>query len=118
MMTAIRRLPAFALCVACLAGCGTTSGSQQGARTTPHARVIRQDDYRGAWPFGPNEGVLRCRRAGSERAVTLEVRGTVYAVNAPAKRRGGQDLRRILVTDHSGMPLDYSTVLEDGLELC
>jgi len=41
-----------------------------------------------------------------------------YAVNEAARRHGAADLRLILTTDHGGIPLDYSPVLDDGLRLC
>jgi hypothetical protein len=41
-----------------------------------------------------------------------------YAVNDAARRLGAANLRSILTTDHSGIPFDYSPVLDDGLRLC
>jgi hypothetical protein len=84
----------------------------------PHSQLIRQEDYGETWPFGPNEGLLRCRAAGGQPIVTLEVEDVEYAVNEAARRHGAANLRLILTTDHGGIPLDYSPVLDDGLRLC
>jgi hypothetical protein len=99
------------------AGCGdravsTTRASILGTRT------VSQGDYRGDWPFGPDRGVLRCRRAGSDRIVTFAAGGIAYGLNGAARRRGFRSVRAILLTDHAGLPFDYSPVLRDGLALC
>lgn len=102
------------------AGCdgkSTPDGSQKEG-VGGQARVVSQDDYGGEWPFGPNRGVLRCRRAGSDRIVTFEVGGTKYALNREARRRGFEKIEAILVTDHAGLPYDYSSIREDALALC
>jgi hypothetical protein len=62
--------------------------------------------------------VLRCRRAGSERVVTFEAGGVAYGLNRAARRHGAEGVRSILLTDHAGLPFDYSPVLRDGLALC
>jgi hypothetical protein len=101
------------------AGCG-----EQAAQTARepglgrHAQAVAQDDYGDEWPFGPNRGVLRCRRDGPERVVTFEVDGVAYALTGAARRRGLESIRAILLTDHAGLPYDYSPVLRDGLALC
>jgi hypothetical protein len=100
-------------------GCGggveqTTGGPSLGS----HARAISQADYRDEWPFGPDEGVLRCRRAGPDRIVSFETGGVSYGLNVAARRRGLENVRSILLTDHAGLPFDYSPVLRDGLTLC
>jgi hypothetical protein len=79
---------------------------------------VSQDDYPDEWPFGPNEGVLRCRRTKAGRIVTFEADGVVYGLSEAARRHGAADLRPILLTDHAGLPFDYSPVLRDGLALC
>jgi hypothetical protein len=115
----LRRSWLALLLVLGLAGCVSQDHvSGPGADRARHSGLIRQDDYKGAWPFGPNEGILRCRRAGSERVVTFEADDVVYALNRAARRRGAGNLRLILLTDHNGIPFDYSPVLEDGLRLC
>ncbi len=81
-------------------------------------QAVAQDDYGDEWPFGPNGGVLRCRRDGPERIVTFEVDGVAYALSRAARRRGLESIRSILLTDHAGLPYDYSPVLRDGLALC
>ncbi|HEY2938530.1 MAG TPA: hypothetical protein VGJ27_01840 [Gaiellaceae bacterium] len=101
------------------AGCGgkteqTIGGGSPGA----HARTISQGDYPGEWPFGPDKGVLRCRRVGTDRVVSFEAGGVSYALNVAARRRGLENVRSILLTDHAGLPFDYSPVLRDGLALC
>jgi hypothetical protein len=106
------------LVVAGLAGCASSDHRSTTTQSSHHSHLIRQDDYGETWPFGPNEGLLRCRRAAGERIVTLEVDDVSYAVNTAARRRGAADLRLILATDHNGIPFDYSPVLEDGLRLC
>jgi hypothetical protein len=106
------------LFVAGLAGCATGDPRSTTPASSRHSKLIRQDDYGETWPFGPNEGVLRCRVAGGKRIVTVEVDGVSYAVNAAATRRGAADLHLILATDHAGIFLDYSPVLNDGLRLC
>jgi hypothetical protein len=106
------------LAIASLAGCASSDHRPRTSQSSRHSQVIRQDDYGETWPFGPNEGLLRCRRAGGQRIVTLEVTGVSYAVNEAARRRGAADLLLILATDHSGIPFDYSPVLQDGLRLC
>ena len=80
--------------------------------------MISEDDYRSEWPFGPDRGVLRCRRVGSERVVTFEAGGVAYGLNLAARRHGSESVRSILLTDHAGLPFDYSPVLRDGLALC
>ena len=84
----------------------------------PHARLVSQDDYPGEWPFGPDDGVLRCRDRRGERIVTIEVRGVTYGLSEAAKHDDYADVREILATDHAGLPFDYSPVLRDGLGLC
>jgi hypothetical protein len=106
------------LVVAGLAGCASNDQRSTTTYGSRHSRLIRQDDYGETWPFGPNQGLLRCRRGGGKRIVTLEVNDVKYAVNEAARRRGAADLRLILTTDHGGVPLDFSLVLEDGLRLC
>jgi hypothetical protein len=106
------------LFVAGLTGCGSGDPRSTTTANSPHSQLIRQDDYGETWPFGPNEGLLRCRATGGQRIVTLEVEDVVYAVNAAARRHGAADLGLILATDHGGIPLDYSPVLDDGLRLC
>jgi hypothetical protein len=101
-----------------LAGCASGHPRSPSTASTRNSQLIRQDDYGETWPFGPNEGLLRCRATGGKRIVTLEVNGVEYAVNKAAKRRGAADLRLILTTDHSGFFLDYSQILDDGLRLC
>ena len=104
-----------------LAGLTACASGDPGPRTvasTRHSQLIRQEDYGEAWPFGPNEGLLRCRARGGKRMVTLEVDRVEYAVNEAAKRGGAANLRLILATDHSGFLLDYSQVLDAGLRLC
>jgi hypothetical protein len=101
-----------------LAGCSSGHPRSPTTASSRHSQLIRQDDYGEAWPFGPNEGLLRCRGTGGKRIVTLEINGVEYAVNEAAKRRGAANLRLILATDHSGFLLDYSQVLDDGLRLC
>jgi hypothetical protein len=118
MRTKVRHQWLVLLFFVSLAGC--SSGHPRSLTTTSgsHSELIRQDDYGETWPFGPNEGLLRCRATGGKRSVTIKVNGVEYAVNETAKRHGAADLRSILTTDHSGFLLDYSQVLEDGLRLC
>ena len=106
------------LFVAGLTGCGSGNPRSTTTANSPHSQLIRQDDYGETWPFGPNEGLLRCRATGDQRIVTLEIEDVEYAVNEAARRHGAADLRLILATDHGGIPLDYSPVLGDGLRLC
>jgi hypothetical protein len=106
------------LVVAGLAGCASSDHRPSTTQSSSHSHLIRQEDYGATWPFGPNEGQLLCRRAGGQSIVTLEVDGVSYAVNEAARRGGAADLRLILATDHSGIPFDYSPVLQDGLRLC
>ncbi len=101
------------------AGCGdrtttTTRRPSPGA----HARLISQDGYPGEWPFGPDEGVLRCRRLGPDRIVSFAAGGVSYGLNGAARRCGLENIRSILLTDHAGLLFDYSPVLRDGLALC
>jgi Protein of unknown function (DUF2511) len=101
------------------AGCGERAASTAREPSLGrHAQAVSQDDYGDRWPFGPNRGVLRCRRDGAERIVTLEIGGVAYALSRAARRRGLQSIRSILLTDHAGLPYDYSQVLRDGLALC
>jgi hypothetical protein len=118
MRVALRPRWLALLFVAGLAGCGSGDPRSTTRANSPHSQVIRQDDYGETWPFGPNEGLLRCRATGGQRIVTLEVEGVGYAVNEAARRHGAADLRLILATDHGGNPFDYSPVLDDGLRLC
>jgi hypothetical protein len=62
--------------------------------------------------------MLRCRPLGPDRLVTFEAEGVTYGLNGAARRRGAQNVRAILLTDHAGLPFDYSPVLRDGLALC
>jgi hypothetical protein len=114
----VRRRCLVLLFFASLTGCASGDPGSPTVASSPHSQLIRQDDYGETWPFGPNEGLLRCRARGGKRIVTLEVDRVEYAVNEAAKRRGAADLRLILATDHSGFLLDYSQVLDDGLRLC
>ena len=101
------------------AGCGGHAARTAGGPSLgPHARLISQDAYPGEWPFGPDEGVLRCRRLGPDRIVSLEAGGASYGLNRAARRRGLENVRSILLTDHAGLPFDYSPILRDGLALC
>jgi hypothetical protein len=101
------------------AGCGGQEVRTSGAGSLgPHAQAISQADYPDEWPFGPDEGVLRCRRAGPDRIVSFEAGGVSYGLNVVARRRGLENVRSILLTDHAGLPFDYSPVLRDGLALC
>jgi hypothetical protein len=101
------------------AGCGDRAPSTTGAASAgPHARLVSHDDYGDEWPFGPDRGVLRCRRAGAQRIVTFEAGGVAYGLSAAARRRGLQSVRPILLVDHAGLPFDYSPVLRAGLALC
>jgi hypothetical protein len=101
------------------AGCGGQEVRTSGAGSLgPHARAISQADYPDEWPFGPDEGVLRCRRAGLDQIVSFEAGGVSYGLNVAARRRGLENVRSILLTDHAGLPFDYSPVLRDGLALC
>jgi hypothetical protein len=115
-----RALPPTAVAVLVLASaCGTTI--REDADRLPvgsHERLIAAEDYPGTWPFGPNEGLLRCRRVRAKPLVTLEAQGVVYALSKDVRRAPVEDVRRILLTDHAGLPLDYSPVLKDGLALC
>jgi hypothetical protein len=100
-------------------GCGeTASQNTRVQHPGAHARRISQDEYEDVWPFNPNEGVLRCRSQRSERLVTFEVDDVRYALNSTARQRGFPDVRPILLTDHAGLPYDYSSLLRLGLELC
>ena len=47
-------------------------------------RTITRDEFGHAWPFTVAEGELSCERG----AVTIEARGTTYAVNGTAGSRG------------------------------
>ncbi|HLM36527.1 MAG TPA: DUF2511 domain-containing protein [Gaiellaceae bacterium] len=117
--TAFAAEAAFAvLFVAGLTGCASSDPRSSTTDSRRHSQLIRQADYGETWPFGPNEGLLHCRRAEGKRIVTLEVDGVNYAVNEAARRQGAAGIRVILATDHSGIPFDYSPVLADGLELC
>lgn len=87
-------------------------------RLGAHALRISQDGYEDVWPFTPNEGVLRCGSQQSQRIVTFEVNDVRYALNDAARQRGFADVRSILLTDHAGLPYDYSSLLRRGLELC
>jgi hypothetical protein len=102
--------------------CGGCSGRNAAGDSTRESvgghRLIAQEDYGAEWPFGPNQGVLRCRRVGSQRIVTFDVKGTTYALNRDALRRGFKSIDEILVTDHAGLPYDYSPIREDALALC
>lgn len=106
------------LVVAGLAGCTSSDPHSRTTASGRHSDLVGQDDYGETWPFVPNQGLLRCGRAGGKRIVTLEVDHVKYAVNEAARRRGAADLGLILITDHGGIPLDYSPVLKDGLRLC
>jgi hypothetical protein len=100
-------------------GCGGRAEQTAGGPSLgPHAREISHGDYADEWPFGPDEGVLRCRRAGPDRVVSFEAGGVSYGLNVAARRRGLENVRSILLTDHAGLPFDYSPVLRDGLALC
>jgi hypothetical protein len=118
MRNTVRHRWLWLLVVATLAGCASSGPHSSTANGSRHSHLIRQDDYGETWPFGPNDGLLRCRRAEGKRIVTLEVDGVEYAVNEAARRRGAAGIRAILATDHSGIPFDYSPVLADGLRLC
>jgi hypothetical protein len=101
------------------AGCGEPSASTtHGSSLGRHARLVSEDDYPGEWPFGPEKGVLRCRRVGAGRLVTFEAGGVAYGLSKAARRGGSENVRAILVTDHAGLPFDYAPVLRDGLALC
>jgi hypothetical protein len=41
-----------------------------------------------------------------------------YGLSKAARRGGSRDVAAILLTDHAGLPFDYSPVLRDGLALC
>jgi hypothetical protein len=100
-------------------GCGeSASENAHVQRLGAHERRISQGDYEDTWPFGPNEGVLRCGRPRSQRVVTFEVEDVRYALNSAARERGFANVRSILLTDHAGLPYDYSSLLRMGLELC
>ena len=100
-------------------GCGdSASRTAHTQHLGAHALRISQDGYEDAWPFNPNEGVLRCGSQRSERIVTFEVDDVRYALNSAARRRGFANVRSILLTDHAGLPFDYSSLLRLGLELC
>lgn len=114
----VRRRCLVLLFSASLTGCASGDPRSPTTASSRHSQVIRQDDYGETWPFGPNEGLLRCRSPGGKRMVTFEVDGVEYAVSEAAERRGAADLHLILATDHSGFLLDYSQVLDDGLRLC
>lgn len=114
----MRRRCLVLLLFAGLSGCASGDLRSPATASSRHSQLVRQDDYGEAWPFGPNEGLLRCRAKGGKRVVTLEVDGVEYALSEAAKRRGAADLSLILATDHSGFLLDYSKVLDDGLRLC
>jgi hypothetical protein len=106
-------LAALLACTGCGDGASPTTTA-----VGPHARVVSSGDYSGEWPFGPDRGVLRCRRLEPDRLVTFEAEGVTYGLNAAARRRGSENVRAILLTDHAGLPFDYSPVLRDGLALC
>ena len=114
----MRRRCLVLLFFAGLSGCASGDLRSPTTASSRHSQLVRQDDYGEAWPFGPNEGLLRCRVKGGKRIVTIEVDGVEYALSKAAKPRGAADLRLILATDHSGFLLDYSQVLDDGLRLC
>lgn len=100
-------------------GCGDSASQNAHLQHLgAQARRISQDDYEDVWPFGPNEGVLRCGRQRSQRIVTFEVDDVRYALNSAARQRGFTDVRSILLTDHAGLPYDYAPLLRLGLELC
>jgi hypothetical protein len=101
------------------AGCGGRTEQTSGSPSLgPHARAISHDDYSDEWPFGPDDGVLRCRRVGPDRIVSFEAGGVTYGLNLAARRRGLANVRSILLTDHAGLPFDFSPVLREGLALC
>jgi hypothetical protein len=101
------------------AGCGGHAKQTAGRPSLgPHARPISQGDYPAEWPFGPDHGVLRCRPVGPDRIVSFEAGGVSYGLNMAARRHGLENVRSILLTDHAGLPFDYSPVLRDGLALC
>ena len=107
----------MATALAC-AACGEGTTSTTATRPGPHARLVSSSDYSGEWPFAPDQGVLRCSRLGTDRLVTFEADGVTYGLTVAARRRGAENVRAILLTDHAGLPFDYSPVLRDGLALC
>ena len=101
------------------AACGNASARKDHRRRLgDHARLVSQAQYQDAWPFGPNEGVVRCRTRDSTPIVTFRAEGVTYALNGAARRRGFAKIQPILLTDHAGLPYDYSPVLRVGLTLC
>jgi Protein of unknown function (DUF2511) len=101
------------------AACGSASVTEDHPRRLgEHARLVSQAEYQDVWPFGPKEGVVRCRAQDSTRIVTFQAHGVTYALNGTARRRGFAKIQPILLTDHAGLPYDYSPVLRVGLTLC
>jgi hypothetical protein len=101
------------------AACGNASVTKDHPRRVgAHARLVSQAEYHDSWPFGPKEGLVRCRTQDSARIVTFQAHGVTYALNGAARRHGFARIQPIVLTDHAGLPYDYSPVLRIGLTLC
>jgi len=81
-------------------------------------RVSRPDIGDAWWPLLVESGTLRC----DDGAVTLEVDGTTYAVNATARALGlGEDLDPIWADEdslHCGLKKSIAPLVSLGLALC
>lgn len=100
-----------------LAGLISTSCGSSTSQPPP-GKVVSKADYGEQWPLTVPSGTLRCSGAG---AVTIEVDGTVYAVNGTAMGlKRWPDVEKIWAPDPKteGLKISIGGLISDGLKLC
>lgn len=89
--------------------------------STPRVKgAVSRSDYGEDWPFTVEEGVLQCEKLGGDLGgVTLEVDGTIYGINGPA--RGSERLKANGWRDGNEIQTgsgNVGRIIEDGQKLC
>lgn len=102
---------------AALVGCGRSGG---GSTHDASSKQISRESIPD-WPLTVDSGLLRCDGANGVGAVTIEVDGTVYALNGVAKGRGKySDIAPIWADNPAaaGLKKDIGVLIDEGLKLC
>lgn len=119
------RWVAAAALAATLAGCGhsgggSTDAASSGSTDAANSKQVSRESIPD-WPLTVDSGLLRCDGANGVGAVTIEVDGTVYALNGVAKGRGTySDIAPIWADNPAaaGLKKNIGVMIDEGLKLC
>lgn len=86
-----------------------------------NSKTVSDADFGDSWPLTVAQGTLKCEGIGGVGAVTIEVDGTVYALNGVAKsQNAGAAIDPIWAANPAinGAKKDIGDLVSDGLSLC